>query len=123
MADVTVKKIDEVGFFQGPGAREGIKFRHAGSDLGVESLGINVLELDGGCTEYPEHDHAGDGQEEVYVVLSGSGTLHAGGEAYALAPGAIARVAPGVNRRWVTEDGVILLALGGVPGKAYVPRR
>jgi uncharacterized cupin superfamily protein len=123
MADVTVKTIDEVGYFQGPGAREGIKFRHAGADLGVESLGINVLELDGGCTAYPEHDHASDGQEEVYVVLSGSGTLHAGGEEHTLAPGTIARVAPGVNRRWETEGGVTLLALGGVPGKAYVPRR
>ena len=123
MGDVTVKKIGEVGYYEGPGAREGITFRHAGVDLGVESLGMNILELAGGCTEYPEHDHASDGQEEVYVVLSGSGTLHAGGETHELAPGMLARVAPGVSRRWVTEGGVTLLALGGVPGKAYAPRR
>jgi mannose-6-phosphate isomerase-like protein (cupin superfamily) len=123
MADVTVKKVSEIGFYEGPGAREGITFRHAGADLGVESLGLNILELAAGCTAYPEHDHAGDGQEEVYVVLSGSGTLIAGGVEYALEAGTIARVAAGVQRRWTTSEGVTIAAMGGTPGKAYEPRR
>lgn len=122
MTDVTVKKIDEVAFYEGPGARPGITFRHAGADLGVRSWGINILELAPGCTEYPEHDHAEDGQEEVYVILSGSGTLYAGGRSYPLEAGTLARVEPGVKRRWVTEEGVTFIALGGVPGQAYAPR-
>jgi len=30
--------------------------------------------------QYPEHDHAADNEEELYIVLEGSGTLHADGQ-------------------------------------------
>ncbi len=71
---------------------------------------------------FPEHDHAGDGQEEVYTVLSGSATLHAGDESYTLEPGVFARVGPGVTRKITTaERPVQLLAIGGTPGQAYSP--
>jgi uncharacterized cupin superfamily protein len=45
----------------------------AAAELGVESFGMQVLDLPPDFREYPEHDHADDGQEEVYVVLRGSG--------------------------------------------------
>ena len=35
---------------------------------------------------FPEHDHAGDGQEEVYTALAGAATLHVGGERHELVP-------------------------------------
>src|SRR5579885_1830244 len=52
----------------------------AGAELGVESFGLQVLDFPPGFEHYPEHDHAEDGQEEVYVVLEGSCDLEAGGE-------------------------------------------
>jgi quercetin dioxygenase-like cupin family protein len=71
---------------------------------------------------HPEHDHAGDGQEEVYTVLSGSATLHTGGSDIRLVPGVFARVGPGEQRKITTGDEPVqLLAIGGTPGAAYTP--
>jgi hypothetical protein len=53
---------------------------------------MNVLQIDPGCTGYPEHDHVKDEQEEVYVVLRGGGTMDAGGEKMTLGPGTFIRV-------------------------------
>lgn len=118
MPDVTVKTIDELQSWEGGG-----QFRYAGKDLGVTAWGMNVEVLPPGWEEYPEHDHAEDGQEEVYVVLEGSATLHAGDEVWTLAPGILARVGPQQKRRIEPGDaGVTLLALGGTPGEAYEPR-
>jgi quercetin dioxygenase-like cupin family protein len=84
---------------------------------------MNVLRLPAQWSDYPEHDHAKDGQEEVYLVLDGSARLQAGGETFTLEPGLLARVAPGQKRKIVPgPKGVTLLALGGIPGKAYAPR-
>jgi quercetin dioxygenase-like cupin family protein len=70
--------------------------------------------------QYPEHDHAGDGQEEVYTVLQGAATLKAAGEEHELLPGVFARVGAGQKRKLVTtEEGARILAIGGTAGKAY----
>ena len=124
MSDVTVKRVAEIGHYQGPNAIAGIKFRSAAKELGITAWGMNVLEIDSGCTRYPEHDHAADGQEEVYVVLRGSATLQAAGESYALEAGSFARVGPKTKRKIVPgPEGVTVLAIGATPGKAYEPRR
>jgi mannose-6-phosphate isomerase-like protein (cupin superfamily) len=124
MADVQVKRIDEIDFYKGPNAVAGIRFHPAARALGVTAWGMNVLEIDAGCTGYPEHDHQRDGQEEVYVVLRGSATLEAGDETVELAAGTLARVGPRQRRKLVPgPEGVTLLAIGATPGKAYEPRR
>ena len=78
MSDVQIKRIEEVEPYRGPNALEGIQFRALGRALGVSAWGMNVLNLEPGTTTYFEHDHAENGQEEVYVVLEGAGTLRAG---------------------------------------------
>ncbi|HUP00433.1 MAG TPA: cupin domain-containing protein [Gemmatimonadota bacterium] len=121
MADVTLKKIDELEGYEGPGGPSGA-FLYAGKNLGVTAWGMNVLRLPPNWSEYPEHDHTADGQEEVYVVLEGSAKLEAGGESWPLEPGMLVRVGPGEKRAIAPgEDGVTLLALGGTPGRAYEP--
>lgn len=123
MQNITVKTIEEIPAYDGPGAIAGIRFRTAGRALGVTAWGMNVVELDPDCTDYPEHDHAGDGQEEVYVVLRGSIVLEVGGEERELSGGSLVRVPPEVTRKFVTRgQGATLLALGNTPGKAYTPR-
>ncbi len=120
MSDVTVKRFDEVPHYTGEHAIPGIKFHTAGRALGVTAWGMNVLAIDAGCTGYPEHDHAKDGQEEVYVVLQGTGTLEAEGASTPLEPGTLARVGPDTKRKLLPgPDGLVVLALGGTPGKAY----
>lgn len=123
MADVTVKRLDELECYAGPHARDGIRFLVAGKSLGVTAWGMNVLELAPGCLEYPEHHHEGDGQEEVYVLLRGAALIRVGHEEWPLLPGTFVRVGPASTRKLVAgPDGAIVLALGGTPGKAYQPR-
>ncbi len=62
MAGYAVKKIDEMeAVYLGA-------FKRARAELGVESFGLQVIDMPPSYDGYPEHDHAGDGQEEVYVV-------------------------------------------------------
>ena len=124
MEGVTIKKVSECDYYQGPNAIAGIKFRYVGRQLGVTAWGMNVLELEPGCTSYPEHDHAKDGQEEVYVVLSGSATLVTSDGSSEVVPGTIVRVEPSTRRKFLAGSaGVTVLAIGGTPGQAYSQRR
>ena len=123
MADVTAKKFEDVPAFEGPQAIPGIRFRRVGRALAVGAWGMNVIEIAAGCSGYPEHDHTKDGQEEVYVVLEGSGTLAAGGNETKLTRGTFARVGPSVRRKVQPgPEGIVLLVLGATPGQAYPPR-
>ena len=120
MTKVTIKRIADCAYYQGPNAISGIKFRSAGRELGVSAWGMNVLEIDAGCTGYPEHDHVKDGQEEVYVVLEGSGTLVTSDGEQMLETGMLIRVGPDAKRKILPgAAGIKVLAIGGTPGKAY----
>ena len=112
MADVTVKHLDELESHGGNG-----RFLFARKGLGVTSFGMNVERFPAGYADYPDHDHSEDGQEEVYFVVEGSVTLHAGDETFDLTPGTFARVGPEQKRKIVPgDDDVTVLVLGGVPG-------
>jgi mannose-6-phosphate isomerase-like protein (cupin superfamily) len=114
MADVTVKTIGEMEKSEGGG------FHYAGRSLGVSAWGMNVETFSAGWDGYPEHDHEGDGQEEVYVPIEGSVTLTADGQSWELTPGTMARVGAGQKRKVIPgPDGVTMVVLGGTPGKAY----
>jgi uncharacterized cupin superfamily protein len=84
----------------------------AGAELGVESFGLQVLDFPAGFSHYPEHDHQGDGQEEVYVVLRGSAEFQVGGERVPVAAGGLLRLEPG-------PSGVRILAIGCAPDGTY----
>jgi mannose-6-phosphate isomerase-like protein (cupin superfamily) len=115
MAGYTVKKIDDME------AVFGGAFKRARAELGVESFGMQVMDLPPNITDqYPEHDHADDGQEEVYLALRGSGEIIVEGDRHRLDPDTMVRVGPGVKRTIQTgEEGMRLLALGGCAGKPY----
>ena len=114
MRDYTTKRIDEMeaAFLGG--------FKRARAELGVESFGMQVLDMPPNLDAYPEHDHADDGQEEVFVVLRGSGDLEVDGERIHIDPDTIVRVGPKARRKfWPGDQGIRVLALGGVPGEPY----
>lgn len=132
MSDITHLKINEMEAIDG--ILEGIKFHKAAAGLEVSSFGISIVDMAPGATEYPEHDHSAEGiggqmfakrpqqlgQEEVYIALSGSGTLEADGESYPLDADHVARVGPEVKRKVVPgPDGIRLLAIGATPGEPY----
>ena len=114
MDSYTVKSIDEMeAIAQG-------SFKRAGAELGVESFGLQVFDLPPGSEHYPEHDHAHDGQEEVYVILRGAGEFQIDGERVPVDPTRIVRIAASAKRKLLPgPEGVRVLALGAAPGKLY----
>ncbi len=122
MDDLTIKRLEDIAPYAGPHELPGIRFRPARAALGVTAWGMNVLEIDAGCTAYPEHDHLADGQEEVYFVVRGSAVLVAGEREEQLATGTFARVPAHVKRKLLPgPEGVTVLAIGATPGKAFAP--
>jgi mannose-6-phosphate isomerase-like protein (cupin superfamily) len=116
MADYSVKKIGEMERGFGGG------FVKARAELGVKAFGFQVIELPPSYDGYPEHTHAETGQEEVFLLLRGSGTLRVGGDEIELDPETFVRVGPGEPRHVRSgPEGLRLLAIGGTPGKAYEP--
>ena len=114
MSEPNVVHIDEI-----EGGHGGV-FKPVGRTLGVTAFGLNFEQFPQGHDRYPDHDHAGDGQEEVYYVLSGQATLTIDGEDHILRAGSVAYVPAGHSRRFTNPDqGVQLLAIGGVPGTPF----
>jgi uncharacterized cupin superfamily protein len=71
--------------------------------LGVESFGVNLVELPRGAS-IPEHDETERDQEEMFYVVSGSPTLVVEGVDHPLRPGSCARLDQAL-RRTVRNDG------------------
>ena len=114
MAGYAVKRIDDME------AVVAGTFKRARAELGVESFGVQVMDLPANLEIYPEHDHAEDGQEEVYVALRGSGEVEIEGERHPIDPETMVMVGPGVKRKiWTGDEPMRLLAIGGIPGKPY----
>jgi hypothetical protein len=119
-ADVTVAAIDEMEGIHGGLARR------ARATLGVSAWGMQVVTLPPDWDGYPEHNHDATAfdpnQEEVYIPLTGSATLVAGGERFELAPGVMARGGPEQLRRVLPgAEGIRMLVLGGAPGSFDPP--
>jgi mannose-6-phosphate isomerase-like protein (cupin superfamily) len=114
MADYAVKRIDEMeAIYAG-------SFKRARAELGIGSFGLQVIDVPPNADQYPEHDHAEDGQEEVYIALKGSGEFEIDGERHPIDPETMVRVSSGTSRKlWPGDDGIRVLVIGGVPGKAY----
>ena len=114
MADFTAKRIDDMeAIYFGA-------FKRARAELGLESFGVQVIDLPPGADAYPEHDHSEDGQEEMYAALRGSAEIDIEGERVPLDPDTLIAVKSGTKRKvWPGENGVRLLIVGGVPGAVY----
>lgn len=122
MPPVHVLAISDIAAYDGPHTIPGVRFRAARQALGVTAWGMNVLELDPDNAGHPEHDHLGDGQEEVYAILSGEATLRTPDGDHALRAGDLCRVAPEVRRKLIAGPaGAVILALGGTPNAAFIP--
>jgi mannose-6-phosphate isomerase-like protein (cupin superfamily) len=116
MSDYTVKKIDEMeGVYFGA-------FKRARAELGVESFGLQVIDMPPNYPDYPEHDHEHDGQEEVFMAIRGGGEIDVEGERFPLDPDHMVRVAPDTKRKvYPGAEGIRMVIVGGVPGGLYEP--
>jgi quercetin dioxygenase-like cupin family protein len=114
MGNYTARRVGDMEAAFGGG------FVKARAELGVTSFGMQIIRLPPGYDGHPEHDHATDGQEEVYVALSGSGWMDIEGERVDLENDVLVRVGPSVKRKvYAGTDGLQMLVLGGCPGEAF----
>ena len=98
-------------------------FRPIRRTLGGQAFGINQEDWPANADEYPDHDHAEDGQEEVFYVLEGGGTMVVDGEDVELKPGRYVLVSPDAKRKvHPGDDGVKLIIVGSPVETPYEPR-
>jgi quercetin dioxygenase-like cupin family protein len=102
---------------EGPGG--GVRFvrRH----LGAEAFGINWFELPPNA-EGHEHNEEQSLQEEVNVIIDGSGVYRVEGEEIPVRRGSVLRFDPDTTRMPVAgPDGLTMIAVGARRG-SYEPR-
>jgi mannose-6-phosphate isomerase-like protein (cupin superfamily) len=114
MPDYTVKRIDDMEGAFGGGLKK------ARAELGVSSFGMQIVDMPPNYSEYPEHDHAEESQEEVFAVMRGSGHFDVEGERIDINPDVVVRIGAAAKRKiYSGPEGLRLIALGGTPGAAY----
>ncbi len=114
MADYTAKQISEMEAGFGGG------FVKARAELGVTAFGFQVIQLPPSYADYPEHDHAESGQEEVFLAIGGSGWMDVEGERVDLDGETFVRVGPAARRKvFAGSEGLRMLVIGGAPGEPY----
>jgi tetratricopeptide (TPR) repeat protein len=104
---------------------EGLVWHPVRKRFGIEAFGVNAYTTgSAGEQVVEEHDESGGGaggHEELYVVLTGRATFTIGGETHDAPAGSFIFIGdPSLRRKAIAEeDGTVVLAVGGVPGKAY----
>ena len=110
---VQVEEIDPAG----PGG----VVRFVRRELGVEAFGINWFEVPPN-TEGREHDESDSQQEEVNVIVRGSGLYGVDGEEVPFRAGSFFRFDPDTRRQPVAgPEGFTMIAVGARRG-SYEPR-
>ena len=90
--------------------------------LGVNSFGMNLVEIQPG-ESIPEHDETDRDQEEVFFVVGGDAVIVIDGEDHAAATGTFVRFDPEVRRTARNDgDAVATLMMVSAPrGSGYEP--
>ena len=98
------------------------KWALARKSLGLQSFGMNVVELPPG-ESIPEHDETGGDQEEVFIVLEGSPSLVVDGREIEAPAGTFARLDPQLSRTVVNhgEEPASVLIVSAPRSSGYEP--
>jgi uncharacterized cupin superfamily protein len=108
----TIKHVDEFEEMEGSG---GATWRLARKSVGAESFGFNIVDIAPGG-QIPQHNHAGDNQEEVFIILDGQATIVADDNEHDAPAGTYCRYAPEVSRTIRNDsDANVRALLVGVP--------
>lgn len=85
--------------------------------LGIQAFGINAVLMDPDDGSDIEHDEAGGGHQEVYVVVSGRAGFRLGDEEVEAGPGDVVAVPDPAETRnyWALEPGTRIVCLGAKP--------
>ena len=112
----SVVQVDDLPH-EGPGGAVRFVRRH----LGVGAFGINWFELPPNATGH-EHDEQESQQEEVNVIIGGSGVYRVDGEDVPVRRGSVLRFDPETTRVPIAgPEGMTMVAIGARRG-SYEPR-
>jgi len=78
-----------------------------GDELGIRAFGLYQVELPGGA-ETVRHDHRGDGAEDAYAVLHGSGVVVVDDREVRVVPGDFIAVTPESTRHVRADTGGLI---------------
>jgi uncharacterized cupin superfamily protein len=114
-----IKHRDEFESMEGSGESTWLLARKA---LGTGCFGYNLVEIGPGG-QIPEHDEAGSGQVELYVILEGEAVLRIDGEDHPAPAGTFASLEPPVSRTILNRSDakVTAMLIGVDPGGGYEP--
>ena len=98
------------------GSGPGGAVRFVRRELGLEAFGVNWFELPPGAPGL-EHDETGSSQEEVNIVVAGSGHWRVGGGEVPATVGTFLRFDPDTTRQAVAgPDGMTFIGIGSRRG-------
>jgi mannose-6-phosphate isomerase-like protein (cupin superfamily) len=110
MSAYTIKNLMEIDD-SASGRAGGVQARFARSHIDSEQIGVTLIAYEPGVRSPMGHSHRE--QEEVYVILSGSGRIKLNDEILELRPWDVVRVAPSTVRGFEAgSDGLELIAIG-----------
>lgn len=123
MADKPLMNIDDAETMEfGNGARFEARLGPIAPHIGARRLGYNVTRLQPGKTAFPYHFHHGN--EEMFVILEGSGRLRQNGQEYPLRRGDVIACPPGPeSAHQITNDSdaeLVYLAISTVDSPEVV---
>ena len=115
----SIKHRDEFETMEGSGEAT---WKLARKALGTSAFGFNLVEIGPGG-QIPEHDEAGSGQVELYIVLEGEAILRLDGEDHAAPAGTFASIEPPPSRTILNRSDapVTALLIGVQPEGGYEP--
>ena len=119
MSGYAVEHLDEIDLMD-DGREPWRPVRH---HFGITAFGVNAWEArEAGDRIINEHDESDDANEELYLVMRGRAVFELDGERVDAPAGTLVLARPGVKRTaFAEEPETTIIALGGVPGKAYEP--
>jgi mannose-6-phosphate isomerase-like protein (cupin superfamily) len=110
VSEYTIKNLMEIED-SAAGQARGIEARFARRHIDSEHLGVTYLNYSPNTRSPMGHSHRE--QEEVYVIVSGSGTIKLNDEVLEVHPWDVVRVAPSTLRAFESgPDGLQLIAVG-----------
>ena len=109
----TIVNVDGVAAERHDRGRSHLAVADLGAAAGSQRTGLRRVAIDAGALGYPPHCHSAE--EEIFVVLEGSGTLVLGEDEHALRRGHVVARPPGTRVAHsfrAGEGGLVLLAYG-----------
>jgi tetratricopeptide (TPR) repeat protein len=116
---VTVAHVDELEAIELP---DGFVWRPVRRHFGIRAFGVNAYTArEAGGPIVEEHAEAGNGHEEIYLVIRGRARFTIDGDEHELAAGQLVFVSdPALKRGAVAlDDDTVVIALGGKPGEPH----